>query len=245
MTMQLSIFAAGVLASAFTVAGVVRLVRLARGMGSRPLFLAHLTMALCLWLAVPSVYRLVDGLLGGQNYANLLSHLGFILSFYWGASEAAHAVGRGDIARRITRIPGAVLAGGFVAAIVATFLYADVPSSSMGLDEYLGQPAVVLYKALSFGYPAWAGSQLVVPYFQASRRATQRMQRWSFSLVATGFALLPLVPAIQLLALARVGLQKIADLVLFPSIILVLIGVSLALFARSPKRRQRPSEQAH
>lgn len=241
--MTFSVFLTALLAAAFTIVSIIRLVRLVGGVGSRPLFAAHAVMAICLWLAVPPVYQWADALLGGQNFANLISHVGFALVFFWGASESALALGRKDVADRINRRPGGVIALVCIAALVASFALADLPHSSMGLNEFYAQPTVIAYKALSFTYPAWAGAQLVRPFARAAR-ARQGLQRTSFVLLSAGFCLLPAVPVLQALVLLHPGLQLATDSVLFPSIVLALLGVSLALFARSPKVRKQPANQA-
>lgn len=239
-----SVFVAATFASAFTFMSLVRLVRLVRGIGSRPLFLAHAVMACCLWLAVPAVYRWVDALLGGQNIANLLSHIGFALVFYWGASEAALGLGRRDVADRIRKLPGGAIALVCIAALITTFALADLPQSSMGLNEFYDQPTVIAYKSLSFAYPAWAGAQLVGPFALAARERPHPLQRVSFTLMCAGFLLLPAVPVLQALVLLDPALQAVTDGVLFPSIALVLLGASAALFARSAKVREKPAHQA-
>lgn len=242
--MTFSVFIAALFASTFTVVSFVRLVRLVSGVGSRPLFLAHAVMAGCLWLSVPAVYHWVDALLGGQNLANLVSHIGFALVFYWGAAEAALGLGRRDVAERIGKFPGGMIALACIAAVVTTFVLADLPRSGMGLNEFYDQPTVIAYKALSFAYPAWAGAQLVRPFARAARARQRPLQRASFTLMCAGFVLLPAVPILQALVLLNPALQIATDSALFPSIALVLLGASLALFARSPKVRKKPANQA-
>jgi hypothetical protein len=236
--MGLSASVALTLAVAFSLASAARGISVVRGRGSRRILWAHLAMTLVLWLAVPPAYGLLDGLLGGQNWANLISHLAFAPIFYWGGLNVALAIGKVRVAELI-RTTGRWVLLACSALIAATFLLVEVPASSMGLDEYIHQPAVVVYKAASMVFPAWVAAVLAVPVAADARATPPGWQRRSKFLLAFGFTLLPAVPVLQLAPLISPVFAWLPDLLLYPSIACVLLGVSLAWVQGLASQRQR------
>lgn len=82
---------AGILATVFSILVVVRAPGALREAARVRMWLAHLVMALVLWLSVTVVYMSVDTLLGGRNITNLLSHFGFYLMFWLGGAGILQA----------------------------------------------------------------------------------------------------------------------------------------------------------
>lgn len=238
--MGFSAWVALILAVAFSLASIGRVVSVVKGRGSQRVLWAHMTMTLVLWLAVPPAYALLDGLLGGQNWANLISHLAFAPVIYWGGTNVAWAIGAESVAKRIL-ITGRWVLLGCSALIVVPFLAADIPNSSMGLDGYLDQPAVILYKAASFIFPAWVAALLAFPVAADARSTPPGWQRRSKYLMALGFILLCAVPIAQLAPLISSALARLTDLLLYPAILFVLLGATLAWVQGLASQRHHPA----
>lgn len=239
--MGLSAWVALSLAVAFSVASIGRVASVINGRGSPRVLWAHLAMVLVLWLAVPPVYTFLDGILGGQNWANLISHLAFAPVIYWGGANVALAIGAKPVADHIHFTDRWVLLGCSV-LIIVPFLIADVPSSSMGLDGYLNQPAVVLYKAASFIFPAWVAIRLVRPVADDARTTPAGWQRRAKYMMALGFILLCAIPVVQLAPLISSDFARLTDVLLYPAILFVLLGATLAWIQSLASRRHHPAQ---
>ena len=222
---------AGTLAVAFSVLVMVRAPGALRDQAKVRVWLAHLVMALVLWLSVTPVYMAVDALLGGRNIANLVSHFGFYLMFWLGGTEVALGIGRHDLYRLIRGHTGALVLGLGAAAMTATFILAAPEYSAMGLNPFRDDPMVVLYKATSYLYPAFVAALLARPLLRASLECTG-MSGSAMRLMAIGFMLVPLVPLAHLGELVAPGYAMVVDLVLYPSIVLVATGTTMAFIAR-------------
>jgi len=236
---------AGILAMMFSILVVLRAPGALREAARVRMWLAHLVMALVLWLSVASVYLGVDALLGGRNITNLVSHFGFYLMFWLGGAEVALGLGRQDLYRRVHGTVGAMVLGAGAAAMTATFIAAAPAYSAMGLNPFRDDPLIVLYKVLSYLYPGFVAAVLARPMLRASVESPGLLgsaKRW----MAIGFMLVPLVPVAHLGEFLDPGYAMVVDLVLYPAIILVATGVTLAFIARlqisrdaSPEHRQQ------
>lgn len=222
---------AGTLAVAFSVLVIVRLPGALHDQAKVRLWLAHVVMSVVLWLSVSPVYMTVDASLGGRNIANLLSHLGFYLLFWLGGSEVALGIGRTDLYRLIHGSIGTVVMGAGAVAMVAAFITAAPEYSAMGLNPFRGDPAITLYKALSFLYPGFVSIILARPLFRASRESPG-LSGIAMRLMSLGFVLVPLIPVAHLGELLDSGYVMVVDMVLYPAIVFVATGVTLAFIAR-------------
>ncbi|MFJ6419020.1 hypothetical protein [Paeniglutamicibacter sp. NPDC091659] len=222
---------AGALAVVFCVLVMARAPGALRDRAKVRVWLAHLVMALVLWLSVTPVYMAADALLGGRNIANLVSHFGFYLMFWLGGSEVALGIGRHDLNRLLHGPVGAVVLGGGAAAMTAAFILAAPEYSVMGLNPFRDDPMIVLYKALSYLYPAFVAAVLARPLLRASLECTG-LSGSAMRLMAVGFMLVPVVPVAHLGELLAPGYAVVVDLVLYPSIVLVATGTTLAFIAR-------------
>lgn len=236
---------AGILAMVFSILVVIRAPDALREAARVRMWLAHLVMALVLWLSVTVVYLSVDALLGGRNIANLLSHVGFLVIFWLGGAEVALGLGRRDLYRLLHGTVGAMVLGAGAAAMTATFIAAAPAYSAMGLNPFRDDPLIVLYKVLSYLYPGFVAAVLARPMLHASVE-TPGLLGSAKRFMAIGFMLVPLVPAAHLGELLDPGYAMVVDLVLYPAIILVVTGVTLAFIARlqinreaSPSQRQQ------
>ncbi|OIH82824.1 hypothetical protein BLJ79_17905 [Arthrobacter sp. UCD-GKA] len=236
---------AGILAVVFSILAVIRAPGALREAARVRMWLAHVVMALVLWLSVAVVYLSVDALLGGRNIANLLSHVGFLVIFWLGGAEVALGLGRRDLHRLLHGTVGAMVLGAGAAAMTATFIAAAPAYSAMGLNPFRDDPLIVLYKVLSYLYPGFVAAVLARPMLRASVESPGLLGS-AKRFMAIGFMLVPLVPVAHLGELLDPGYAMVVDLVLYPAIILVATGVTLAFVARrqihgdvSPEHRQQ------
>ncbi|NKG21834.1 hypothetical protein [Paeniglutamicibacter terrestris] len=232
---------AGIFATVFSILVIIRAPSALREAARVRLWLAHLVMAMVLWLSVTAVYLSGDALLGGRNITNLISHFGFYLMFWLGGAEVALSIGRQDLYRVVHGTIGALVLGAGAAAMTATFIAAAPAYSAMGLDPFRGDPLIILYKVLSYLYPGFVAAVLARPMLRASVESPGLLgsaKRW----MAIGFVLVPLVPVAHLGELLDPGYAVVVDLVLYPAIILVATGVTLAFIARQQISRAASSE---
>ncbi|EMQ96812.1 hypothetical protein [Paeniglutamicibacter gangotriensis] len=232
---------AGILATVFSILVVVRAPGALREAARVRMWLAHLVMALVLWLSVTAVYMSVDALLGGRNITNLLSHFGFYLMFWLGGAEVALSIGRHDLYRLVHGTIGAMVLGAGAAAMTATFIAAAPEYSAMGLNPFRDDPLIVLYKVLSYLYPGFVAAVLARPMLRAAVESPGLLGS-AKRFMAIGFILVPLVPVAHLGELLDPGYAMIVDLLLYPAIILVATGVTLAFIARRQINRDASTE---
>lgn len=225
-----------ILAMIFSVLVIIRAPGALRDPGKVRLWLAHLVMAIALWLSVSAVYMFVDAFLGSRNITNLISHFGFYLMFWLGGAEVALGLGRKDLYRLIHGTVGAMILGGGLVAMTATFIAAAPEYSAMGLDPFRDDPLIIFYKALSYLYPGFIAIILVKPLLVTAAESPGLLGS-SKRLMAMGFTLVPLVPVAHLGELVDPGYAVVVDLILYPAILLVLAGVTLAFVARQLIRR--------
>lgn len=243
--MDMSDWIAGILAVIFTFLAIIRSPSVLHDQAKVRLWLAHLVMALALWLSVTPVYMAVDAVLGGRNIVNLVSHFGFLVIFWLGGAEVALGLGRHDLYRLVHGTIGAMVLGAGAAAMAATFIAAAPEYSAMGLNPFRDDPLIILYKVLSYLYPGFVAAVLARPMLRASADSPGLLgpAKWW---MAVGFMLVPLVPVAHLGELLHPGYAMVVDLVLYPAIIMVATGATLAFIARlkinrdaSPNHRQQ------
>lgn len=200
------------------------------------LWIAHALIVGCLLLAVTPIYVAIDGILGGTNLTNLISHLAFPLIFLAGCRQVAQSVARPDLEHKISQGIGLFALLTASCLTTAFFVLADTPATSMGLNGYREDPWVIAYKAASFVYPAYC-SALLVPMLLAESRnsGTPGIHRWAKGLMGTGFVLVVPVPVIHLAEFMTAAARVWVDLFIYTAILLVAVGPLLALVAR--KRR--------
>lgn len=240
--MDMGDWVAGSFAVLFSVLVIARTSNALRDRTKVRLWLAHLVMALALWLSVTPVYLAVDAVLGGRNIANLLSHFGFYAIFWLGGAEVALAIGRHDLYRLIHGRIGLSVLGVGAAFMTAVFIAAAPAYSAMGLNPFRDDPMVVLYKAVSYLYPGFVAAVLARPLLRASLE-TPGLLGAAMRFMAVGFVLVPLVLIAHLGELVAPGYAMVVDLVLYPAIILVAAGVTMAFIARIQAVRSGPSWQ--
>ena len=136
--MNMGNWIAGALAVVFSVLVMARAPGALRDQAKVRVWLAHLVMALVLWLSVTPVYMAVDALLGGRNIANLVSHFGFYLMFWLGGAEVALGIGRHDLYRLIHGPVGALVLGVGAVAMTATFIAGRTGILGHGLEPVQG-----------------------------------------------------------------------------------------------------------
>lgn len=229
--MDMSNWIAGTLAVIFSVLVIARAPGALANASRVRLWLAHVVMTLSLWLSVTPVYLAVDAMLGGRNITNLLSHFGFYVIFWLGGAEVALAIGRHDLFRLIHGAPGVLVMVTGAAAMTAVFIAAAPEYSAMGLNPFRDDPMIILYKTLSFVYPGFAAAVLALPLLRASL-VNPGLLGGSMRLMASGFILVPLVPIAHMGELVDSGYALVVDLVLYPAIILVAAGVTVAFVSR-------------
>lgn len=222
---------AGTLAVLFSVLVIARAPGALREPAKVRLWLAHLVMALSLWLSVTPVYLAVDAVLGGRNITNLLSHFGFYFIFWLGGAEVALAIGRHDLYTLVHGTTGVLVLGAGVVSMTVLFIAAAPEYSAMGLNPFRDDPLIILYKVFSFVYPGFVAFALARPLLGASL-GDSGVLGISMRLMAVGFILVPVVPIAHLGELLDPGYAVVVDVVLYPAIILVAAGVTLALVAR-------------
>ena len=235
---------ASTLAAIFSIVVILRAPGALRDPDRVRLWLAHLVMALVLWLSVSAVYLSVDALLGGRNITNLVSHFGFYLMFWLGGAEVALGLGRDDLYKIIHGTIGAMILGGGLVAMTATFIAAAPEYSAMGLDPFRGDPLIIFYKALSYLYPGFVAAVLIKSLLLAATESPGLLGT-SKRLMAVGFILVPLVPMAHLGELVDPGYAVVVDLILYPAILFVLAGVTLAFIARQKIHRAGSSVQGY
>lgn len=211
--------------------GVLALFRTSAALAgrNRPLWVAHILMAVCLALKVSPVYSFIDGLLGGTNLAHLLSHLLFALVFHFGCQHVAIGVGRPDLAALITSKKSWLVLGGLSALITAAFFLSDLPVSSAGLVAFDGEGPVAAYKALSYMYPMLCCLLLLGPlYREANSYVAPPSQRIAMWFLCLGFLLVVPVPFIHAASHWNPALSQWVDLALYCAILLVAMGPMIA-----------------
>lgn len=240
--MDMGDWVAGSFAVLFSVLVIARTSNALRDRTKVRLWLAHLVMALALWLSVTPVYLAIDAVLGGRNIANLLSHFGFSAIFWLGGAEVSLAIGRHDLYRLIHGRIGIWVLGVGATAMTAVFIAAAPAYSAMGLNPFRDDPMVILYKAVSYLYPGFVAAVLARPLLRASLE-TPSLLGAAMRFMAVGFILVPLVAIAHLGELVAPGYAMVVDLVLYPAIILVAAGVTMAFIARIQAVRTRASWQ--
>lgn len=236
--MVFSSWVASFIAIAFVIVLCLRLPRLVQGTGNLGLWLTHLGMCVSLWLVVEPVYLGVDRLLGSANLANLLSHLCINFVFLTGGTQVALSAGRKDIAAKIRSVSMVVLP--LCATLMSVlFLAADLPYSTMGLNDFRHDTSVVLYKLSLYVYPAVVSAMLVKPLLSSTRFSTRRLPYCSKKLMALGFGLAAVAPLGHLVELANRHLDWLTDVIVYPSMLCVLVGVSLGWLSALRPHRQK------
>ncbi|TFD90113.1 hypothetical protein [Cryobacterium serini] len=112
---------------------------------------AAVMIAVSLTLNIDAVYFAADGLLGGQNYADLPANLLLLLGVYFlsRAILRASSPSRANAAARPFRI-GAVITASLM---VTTFVLIDAPTTSgTFMQDFGNQPAAAAYSLIQFTY---------------------------------------------------------------------------------------------
>lgn len=137
-----------------------KLPRLFRG-ESVNAFAATLLLTLCIGLAIPQPYLVVDGLLGGNNVANVVLHLMLNAAFFFiGLCLADAHLGVG--ARRLIRGPvGMVVLAAVVVLTVVFFMLSDTSDSGSGMSAVDRQWTVTAYGLMNRVYPAFIGLAII------------------------------------------------------------------------------------
>lgn len=225
--MGASSWIAAILATVFAVTLGLRLPRLLKGSGNLWLWLTHLAMTVALCLVVEPIYLFVDRLMGSMNLANLFSHFCINLVFFAGGTQVALSAGRKDVVARI-RVLSATLLPVCLALMTVLFFVADLSYSDMGLNAFRSQDnVVVLYKLVLYIYPAIISSLLVRPLLQAAADSVHLLPYYSRRLMAVGTALVVVSPMGHLAELANRQLNWVTDILVYPAILLVLVGATL------------------
>lgn len=228
------------LAIAFSAVLVVRLPRLSNGKGQIWLWLAHLGMAIILYLSVQPIYLAVDAVFGSKNFTNLLSHIVIAFAFYAACSQVALSIDRLDILRRIQSSSVVLLPLSIILMSIVHF-FSDLPYSSMGLNDFKDDPMVIIGKLAMYLYPACLSAFLIHPLKLASRRSYLIWQRRSQNCLGIAFFLAMVTPLGHIAALANRSFYGMADLFVYPALLFGLLGFSLNLVARLLSQRTEPS----
>ncbi|MDV2982488.1 UNVERIFIED_CONTAM: hypothetical protein Q9R71_35465 [Actinomycetes bacterium ARC8] len=226
------------LAVCFTLMLLFRLPSLRKGKGQNWLWLAHLGMATVLYLAVEPVYIWIDSLLGGRNIANLISHIFIALVFYGGCSQIALSIAREDVRQTIQKVSVVTLPACILAMSLIHFL-SDLPYSSMGLNPFRDSSLVLIGKLAMYVYPSIISSLLVQPLLRAAAQTYDKWQYRSKRLLGAGFFLVMLSPLGHIAELAYRGFGWLTDILIYPAILLVLLGLSINFLAKRCSRSPR------
>lgn len=200
-------------------------------------------------LAIPDIYSIVDGALGGVNLANLASRLMLIGVFIIVGLRVAGAVASFEAKEAITGPFGKRILAFCILATIATFFMADLPSSSMGLNAYAHQPWVEAYRFVSRLYPAFIAAALFRGCIRATRcPARIPSARWAAGLFAAGFGLVATLPMWHSLDF-WFSMQSMIDAVTYTALVLVALAPTLSWVSRRlDRRRQRnliPRSKTH
>ena len=200
-----------------------------RGKG-RCVFAVLALLGFAVALSLAPIYLFVDGLLGGNNIANLLIRFSmYAIMLLLGLRGAAAF--RSE--RALTYIRGPVGIAALVLTVTATvilFVLSDLPESSTGLRAYADQTTVHWYSHLGRMYPAYVGACLLGPAIASARDTSARvLHRTAAALMATGFAMALVHTAVKLTGIETGA----ADLILpFGAIVLVATGLTAVWLSR-------------
>lgn len=228
------------LAIAFSAVLVIRLPRLSKGKGQKWLWLAHLGVAITLYLSVQPIYLAVDSLFGSKNFANLLSHIVIDCAFYAACLRVALSIGRPDVLRTIQSLSLILLPLSVILMSVIHF-FSDLPYSSMGLNDFKDDPMVIIGKLAMYLYPACMSALLIRPLKLATNSSYFIWQRRSLRCLGIAFFLAMITPLGHIAALANRSFYGLADFFVYPAILFALIGFTLNFVARRLTQRAQPN----
>lgn len=169
---------------------LIRLKPTIHGM-NRGIFAALALMLLGIALSIESIYLVVDGVLGGQNYANLVIRFLLFTIFVILGVKMAKAFDAPWAARLIVGPAGLVVLGACAVLAVLFFIMSDLPQSSVGLHDYGSQESVRWYGRMGRIYPTYVAACLIVPaasYAISSRAST--VTRTAAAVLAAAFSLM-------------------------------------------------------
>lgn len=228
------------LAIAFSAVLVIRLPRLSKGKGQLWLWLAHLGVAITLYLSVQPIYIAVDSLFGSKNFVNLLSHICIDCAFYAACLRVALSIDRPDILSRIQRSTLILLPLSVILMSIIHF-FSDLPYSSMGLNDFKNDPMVIIGKLAMYLYPASMSAFLIGPLKLAISRSYFVWQRRSLRCLGIAFFLAMITPLGHVAALANRSFYGLADLFVYPAILFALLGFSLNYVSKLLSQRPEPN----
>lgn len=198
-------------------------------------FASLVLMFVAVALSLEVFYQLVDGWLGGRNYANLLLRfLVYAVLAILGARVAAAF--RAPRATRLILGPIGILVL-TVTAVMTWFFFAtsDLPVSSAGLAAYLDQGSVSWYANVGRLYPGYVGTCLIVPALRnAVSAGNPLLARIGSALLSGGFAILTVYVVLRLPPLS-IGIWD----VVLPFGVIALVSGGLTLFWLSHHRARR------
>ena len=212
---------------------------------NRPALAAFVLISIVIALAIPPIYLAVDGLLGGANLTNLVSHLVLNAAFIVIGLRVAGALVSQQARQLITGTWGR---GVFVlssTAIIAMFFLSDVPASSMGLNAYADQFWVEMYRLVGRIYPAFVAAALVPASARAFRtKLGAPLLRAASGCFALGFSLVVTLPLIQLAGL-WLEVAALVDAIIYTALILVAVAPTLIWISKRLHTKQQQSLIAH
>ncbi|GAA1336543.1 hypothetical protein [Arthrobacter roseus] len=203
------------------------------------IFIALALMFLGIALSIESIYLVVDGTLGGHNYANLVIRFVVFIAFLIFGVKMAKAFSAPWAGWLIVGPVGLVVLGACAVLAIVFFVMSDLPQSSVGLHDYGNQELVQWYGRVGRIYPAYVAACLIVPAATCALSSSAA----AFTRTAAAF----LAAAFSIMTCYEIGrelwlVHGIWDVILpFGAAFLLAVGLILFVVARySAQRTKRP-----
>ncbi|WP_202567626.1 hypothetical protein [Agreia sp. COWG] len=183
---------------------------------------------MALFFALPEPYSLVDSLMGGQNYLNLVVRGATFLAFLALGISLAQVYGAGNSMWVTGRLGISVLILA-VAASVVSFMMASHAHSDAGLTDY-DTLSVRVYAAIGKIYPAYIAAAFFVPVWKvAGTSGFARRVRWSSGFLGLALGGTLASASGQILACWFPGplTQQLASNAAYTSVVFFMVGLLL------------------
>ena len=211
---------------------------------NQAIFLSGLCASIAFGLMIPAIYTSIDHFLSRTNFTDLFAKLALLLAVNILVNELGKSL-HNERAKRLT----AGTSGKIVLVLtfcleMALFAFTNTPTPSPGLGEYINDPTVFAYNAVTVIYIGFLSVLITGPLIKDARKTTLTLRRLSSGLLAGGFILAAIRAVLLLVGFGHHGAYSSGQSISAISALLIIVGLAAAWIALR-KHGNTPTSRSH
>ena len=198
---------------------------------NQAIFLSGLCASIAFGLMIPAIYTNVDHLLSRTNFTDLFAKLALLLAVNILVNELGKSLHNKRAMRLTAGTSGKIILVLTFALEMALFALTNTPTPSPGLGEYINDPTVFTYNAITVIYIGFLSVLITGSLIKDARKASLTLRRLSSALLAGGFILAALRAVLLLVGFGIHGSYSIGQSISAVSALLIIAGLAAAWIA--------------